>query len=134
MVVVVVAAEATVVAASTEVVVAAAWEVLVVAEEVALVLVLFVMGHSDSVEDLDFEVVSSDFVKGNLDFAAEKGDLAVNVDPVVEFDFVMGVLPVEFQVLELVVPVAVEALEFAEEDPDPVMEVPGSALVGLDSE
>jgi hypothetical protein len=99
------------------VVVVAAWEVLA-AEEVALVLVLFVTEHSDSAEeDPDSEVGNSDFVEGNLDFAAEKGVLAVNVGPVVEFDFAMGALAVEFQVLELVGLVAVEDPGLVKEDP-----------------
>jgi hypothetical protein len=117
------------VAASTVVVaVAAAWEVPA-AEEVAPVLVSFVMGYSDSVEgDLDFEVGSFDSVKGNPDFAAEK-DLAVNGDLVVGSDFALVVLAVEFQVLELVDLVASEALDLA-------VEVLGFELVvpGLEEE
>jgi alpha-galactosidase len=43
----------------------------------------------------------------------------------------MGVLPVEFQVLELVGLVAVEDLDLVKEHPDLVVEVPGSELVVL---
>lgn len=119
----------------TGVVVVAAGEVLAAAEEVALDLVLFALGHFDSVEgDLDSEVGSSDSVKENLDFAAAKLVLVVNADPEVQFDFVMGVLPVEFQALEVVGLAAVEDLVLVKEDPDLVMEVPGSELVVPDPE
>lgn len=119
----------------TGVVVVAAEEVLAAAEEVALDLVLFALGHFDSVEgDLDSEVGSFDSVKENLDFAAAKKVLAVNADPEVQFDFVMGVLPVEFQVLGVVGLAAAEDLVLVKEDPDLVVEVPGSELVVLDPE
>jgi hypothetical protein len=88
-------------------------ETMAAAEGVAPVLVLFVMGNSDSVwGDLDFEVGNFDSVKGNPDFAAEK-DLAVNGDLGVGFDFALVVLAVEFQVLELVDLVAFVALDLA---------------------
>ena len=119
----------------TGVVVVAAGEVLAAAEEVALDLVLFALGDFDSVEeDLDSEVGSSDSVKENPDFAAAKMVLVVNVDPEVQFDFVMGVLPVEFQALEVVGLAAVEDLVLVKEGPDLVMEVPGSELVVPDPE
>ena len=118
----------------TGVVVVAAGEVLAAAEEVALDLVLFATGHFDSVEGgLDSEVGSSDSVKENLDFAAKKV-LVVNADPEVQFDFVMGVLPVEFQALEVVGLAAVEDLVLVKEGPDLVVEVPGSELVVPDPE
>lgn len=117
----------------TGVVVVAAGEVLAAAEEVALGLVLFALGYFDSVEgDLDSEVESSDSVKENLDFAAKQ--VLVNADPEVQFDFVMGVLPVEFQALEVVGLAAVEDLVLVKEGPDLVMEVPGFELVVPDPE
>jgi hypothetical protein len=113
----------------------AAREVPAAAEEVDLDLVLFALGHFDSVsEDLDSEVESSDSVKETPDFAAAKKAPAVNADPVVQFDFVMGALPVEFQVLELVVLAAVGDLDLVKEHPDLVVEGPGSELVVLDPE
>lgn len=118
----------------TGVVVVAAGEVLAAAEEVALGLVLFALGHFDSVEgDLDSEAVSSDSAKENLDFAAKKV-LVVNADPEGQFDFVMGVLPVEFQALEVVGLAAVEDLVLVKEGPDLVVEVPGFELVVPDPE
>jgi len=118
----------------TGVVVVAAGEVLAAAEEVALGLVLFALGHFDSVEgDLDSEVGSSDSVKENLDFAAKKV-LVVNAGPEVQFDFVMGVLPAEFQALEVVGLAAVEDLVLVKEGPDLVVEVPGFELVVPDPE